>query len=218
MSARKPTNCPICGRLIKQKKNLPNHIKNKHNAEKNRLKKERLTCDVCGSVFTRKYNLDRHIQALHPEKAGTSNVIIRKKTDDSPQWSQTTIEIDMIDAFIQDELIEFFKKSNKSEYELETNMLSQKSIKFIDTWTALKLQIDQAFDMAEDWEDFFEHFKSVIIHIKADLYLELHQQLNNHQYKNLIPIFNRLKIWLSANGGIWNHQSTKNIVNKMSSF
>lgn len=221
MTARKPINCPICGKLITQKKNLNNHIKNKHDNDKNRIKLEKkikqirikFKCELCTNSFTRKYSLQRHINTYHSDSPIN---VISKKND---QWVHKTIQIDTIDSFIQNELFEFFKKSKKSEYELETNQINQKSIKFIDTWEHLKIQIDQTFDISENWNDFLEHFKLVIIQIKADLYSKLYEKLNNEHYKNLIPIFNRLKISLnSVNGAIWNYQNTKNIVNKMTSF
>jgi len=227
MSARSPINCPICGKLITQKKNLQSHINRLHNQEyieQKLTKKEqkimniriKFKCPYCDLTFTRDYNKQRH-QKRHEQQTPSLEPTIET---DTTLWFKTPIDIDLINDFIENELSEFLTTKEKSSYALQTNKLNKNDIKYINNWKDFELQIQQALAQSINWSTFLEELKISLIHIDGQLYGELFSHLEKDEfYKLLIPLFNRIKVWLqSIKSGLWNHQNIGKLITKMEKF
>lgn len=136
-------------------------------------------------------------------------------------WYDQEISDQLVEGFIQGDLIEYFNYSKKSSKydDVETEFTSDQ-LKFIKNWQTLKSELDKAFDEANNWDEFLVSFKPIIIHIKSNLYTSLHQKLQiEPKYMKLIKIFKQFKsLLIKCDSKIWYHQNTRNIVDKMTKF
>ena len=58
--SKKATNCPDCGKYVKQ---LAMHLK--RGCAMNATERKRFTCDLCETTFAHKHGLKRHIKQVH---------------------------------------------------------------------------------------------------------------------------------------------------------